>query len=50
MPLIPDVVNERKLWVIISTRKNDNSVNELDIVKPMIEELNGQWYKKGDFL
>lgn len=50
MPLIPNVINERKLWVIISTRKNDNSVNELDIVKPLVEELNEQWYKKGDFL
>jgi hypothetical protein len=50
MPLIPEVINERKLWVIISTRKNDDPVNELDIVKPMIEELNEQWFKKGDFL
>ncbi|MGY5147115.1 MAG: hypothetical protein ACW9W4_03875 [Candidatus Nitrosopumilus sp. bin_7KS] len=50
MPLIPDVINERKLWVIISTRKNNDSVNELDIVKPMVEELNGQWSGKGDFM
>ena len=50
MPLISDVVNEQKLWVIISTRKKDDSVNELDIIKPIVEELNEQWYKKGDFL
>ena len=39
MPLIP-AVNERKLWVIISTRKANDSVNELDVVKPLLEELN----------
>ena len=51
MPLISDVVNERKLWVVISTRKKDDgSVNELDIIKPLTEELNERWYKKGDFL
>lgn len=50
MPLISDVINERKLWVIISTRKNDDSKNELDVVKPILEELNLKWCKKGDFL
>ena len=48
--LIPEVINERKLWVIISTRKKDDSVNELDIIKPIVEKLNEQWFEKGDFI
>ena len=50
MPLIPDVINERKLWVMISTRKKDCAENELEIIKPMIEKLNEQWFEKGDFI
>ena len=50
MPLIPEVVNERKLWVIISIRKKDDTVNELDIIKPIVEKLNEQWFEKGDFI
>jgi len=50
MPLIPEVINERKLWVIISIRKKDDTVNELDIVKPIVEKLNEQWFEKGDFI
>ena len=50
MPLIPEVVNERKLWVIISTRKKNGVENELDITRPMIEKLNEQWFEKGDFI
>jgi len=40
VPIIPEVINERKLWVIISTRKNDCAENELEIIKPIIEKLN----------
>lgn len=50
MPLIPEVINERKLWVIISTRKREESGKELDIIKPMVEKLNEQWFEKGDFI
>lgn len=50
MPLIPEVINERKLWVIISTRKKVEPEKELDIIKPMIEKLNEQWFEQGDFI
>jgi len=50
MPVIPEVIDERKLWVIISTRKKDSAENELEIIKPMVEKLNEQWYEKGDFI
>jgi|GEM_PF-309567 len=50
MPLIPEVINERKLWVIISTRKKEGLENELEIIKPMVEKLNEQWFEKGDFI
>lgn len=50
MPIISEVINERKLWVIISTRKKDHAGNELDIVKPIVEKLNEQWFEKGDFI
>jgi hypothetical protein len=50
MPIIPEVLEERKLWVIISTRKSDSLENELEIIKPMIEKLNEQWFEKGDFI
>ena len=50
MPIIPEVIDERKLWVIISTRKNDCAENELEIIKPIIEKLNEQWFEKGDFI
>ena len=50
MPLIPEVINDRKLWVVISTRKKDNTEKELEIIKPMIEKLNQQWFEKGDFV
>ena len=50
MPIIPEVVNDRKLWVIISTRKKDCVENELSIIKPIVEKLNEQWFDKGDFI
>lgn len=50
MPIIPEIINERKLWVIISTRKKDRIENELDIIKPIVEKLNEQWFEKGDFI
>ena len=50
MPIIPEVIDERKLWVIISTRKKDLAENELEVIKPMIEKLNEQWFEKGDFI
>lgn len=50
MPIIPEVLEERKLWVIISTRKMNSTENELEIIKPMIEKLNEQWFEKGDFI
>ena len=50
MPVIPEVIDERKLWVIISTRKKDLAENELEVIKPMIEKLNEQWFEKGDFI
>ena len=50
MPIIPEVINERKLWVIISTRKKNYVENELDIIKPIVEKLNEQWFEKGDFI
>lgn len=50
MPVIPEVINERSLWVILSIRRTDDDTNELDIVKPMIEKLNEEWFKKGDFV
>jgi hypothetical protein len=50
MPIIPEVLEERKLWVIIGTRKPDSVKNELEIIKPMIEKLNEQWFEKGDFI
>ena len=50
MPIIPEVIAERKLWVIISTRKKDLHENELEIIKPMVEKLNEQWFEKGDFV
>ena len=50
MPVIPEVIDERKLWVIISTRKKDPAEGELEIIKPMIEKLNGQQFEKGDFI
>jgi len=50
MPLIPEVINERKLWVIISTRIRDGSGKELAIIKPMVEKLNEGWFEKGDFI
>ncbi|KEQ56521.1 hypothetical protein AAA799E16_01713 [Marine Group I thaumarchaeote SCGC AAA799-E16] len=50
MPVISEVINERKLWVILSTRKNTDKVDELEIVKPLVEKLNEEWFKKGDFI
>ena len=50
MPLIPEVINERKLWVIMSTRKKEGSEKELEIIKPIVEKLNEQWFEKGDFI
>jgi hypothetical protein len=50
VPVIPEVLNDMKLWVIISTRKKDCSENELSVIKPMVEELNQQWFEKGDFI
>ena len=50
MPLIPEILNERKLWVIISTRKRDGIRKELEIIRPMVEKLNEQWFEKGDFI
>jgi len=50
MSIIPEVINERKLWVMISTRKKDCAEKELEIIKPIIEKLNEQWFEKGDFM
>jgi len=50
MALIPGVINERKSWVIISTRKKEELENELEIIKPMVKKLNEQWFEKGDFI
>ena len=50
MPIIPEVINDRKLWVIISSRKNSGSAKELQIIQPIIEKLNEQWFEKGDFV
>ena len=50
MPIIPEVLEDRKLWVIISTRKPNAAENELEIIKPMVEKLNEHWFKKGDFI
>lgn len=50
MPIISEVINDRKLWVIISSRKNNGSDKELEIVRPIIEKLNEQWFEKGDFI
>lgn len=48
--LISEVINERKLWMIITTRKENCEENELEILKPMIEKLNEFWFRKGDFV
>ena len=50
MPVISEVINERKLQVIISTRKTDCTENELEIIKPMVKKLNEHWFEKGDFI
>lgn len=48
--LISEVINERRLWMIITTRKENCEENEVEILKPMIENLNEQWFGKGDFV
>ena len=50
MPLIPEVINDRKLWVIIGTRKKNDLKNELEIVKTKIEKLDKQWFEKCGFI
>lgn len=50
MSVIPEVINERKLWVILSARKTTAKVTELEIVKPLVEKLNEEWFEKGDFI
>lgn len=50
MPIIPEVINDRKLWVILSTRKKDGAENELLVIQPLVEKLNEQWFEKGDFI
>lgn len=50
MPLIPEVIKDRKLWVIISKRKKEGVENELEVIKPMVEKLNEEWFSKGDFI
>ncbi len=49
MPIIPEVINDRKLWVIISTRKK-TAENELSVIQPIVEKLNDQWFEKGEFI
>ncbi|AFS81062.1 hypothetical protein NKOR_05895 [Candidatus Nitrosopumilus koreensis AR1] len=49
MPIISEVINDRKLWVIISSRKDGGS-DELEVIRPIIEKLNEQWFEKGDFV
>jgi hypothetical protein len=36
--------------VIISTRKKNCAENELNIVQPIVEKLNEQWFEKGEFI
>lgn len=50
MPLIPEVINDRKLWVIIGTREKNDPKNESEIVKARIEKLDEQWFKKCGFI
>ena len=50
MPIISEVINDRKLWVIISTRKKDHVENELSIIQHIVEKLNEQWFEKGEFI
>ena len=50
MSIIPEVIDERKLWVMISSRKKSCVERELEIIKPIIEKLNEQWFEKGDFI
>ena len=48
--IISEVINERKVWMIVSTREEDCEENELEIIRPMIEKLNEQWYEKGNMV
>lgn len=48
--LISEVINERKVWMIISTRKEDCEEEELEIIKPIIEKLNEQWFEKDNLV
>ena len=50
MPLIPEVIDERKLWVILSSRKENCEESELEIIKPLVEKLNERWFEKGSFV
>lgn len=47
MKVIPEAINDRKLWVIICSR---NQNPELEITKPIVQKLNEEWFKKGDFV
>ena len=50
MPLIEEVLNDRKLWVIISSRKENGKTRELEIIKPLVKQLNEEWFLSGDFI
>ena len=50
MPLIDEVLDDRKLWVIISSRKENGQTHELEIIKPLMKKLNEEWFLGGDFI
>jgi len=50
MPLIPEAIDDRKLWVIISSRKKECEEKELEIIKPLVEKLTQRWFEKGSFI
>jgi len=43
------VINEQKLWGIKNTRKKKDQ-KKMEIIKPIVEKLNEQWFEKGDFI